>query len=160
MKQILLFPEPSEDEYYEHDYSKEEAWGFTNEELAALGKNPELIWADEYEHCYKVGPHKNLVGAFGEQFKIKDGNLYRDGKRIGENVETVFRFNDCTSIIIFKDHRIEFLEWHLNEMSFCQKYDKILYGTYFIAFLKNGNLAVRLINEEEENISYDMYLIT
>ena len=94
---------------------------------------------------------------FGEHFEIKDGNLYRDGKKIEENVETVFRFNDCTSIIIFKDHRIEFLEWHLNEVVFCRKYDKILYGTYFIAFLKDGNLMVRLINEEEENVSHEMY---
>ena len=151
------FLKPNEDEYYEHDYDKEEAWGFTNEENAALNKDPELIWTDKYEHCFKVGPRKKFVGAFGELFEIKDGDLYRNGNKIEENVETVFRFNDCTSIVIFKDHNIEYLEWHLDERPSCQKYDKILYGTYFIAFLKDGNLGVRLINEEEENISHEIF---
>lgn len=149
--------ELSDDMYYEHDYDKDEPWGFNNEEYAALSNNPELIWNDEYEHCFKVGPRKNLVGAFGEHFTIKNGGLYRDDKKIEENVETVFRLNDCTSMIIFKDLRVEYLEWHYDEHpENCEKYDKIVHATYFIALLKNECLKVCIIDENEPNTSNEI----
>ena len=149
--------ELSDDMYYEHDYDKDEDWGFTPEGYTKLLENPDLIWDDEYEHCYKVGPHKNFVGAFGEHFEIKKGSLYRDGKKIEEKVKTVFRLNDYTSMIIFEDNRVESLEWCFNGWPEIDRYEKIVYGTFFIARLsKNGLLSVYIIDEDEPNLRYDM----
>jgi len=156
--EVSDFSEPKEDEYYEHDYDKDEAWGFTNVEVAALNENPELIWDDDYEHCYKVGPHKNFIGAFGEHFVIKEGKLYRDGVKIEENVRTVFRLNDYTSMIIFENNCVEYLERHSHEHPVsCVEYNKIIYGTYFIALLfKNKFLNVYAIDEEDPDTNCEV----
>lgn len=147
--------ELADEDYYEHDYDKDEIWGFSNEELEALHKNPKLILTDEFEHCYKTGPRRNLVGNFGEKFELKNGELFRDGRKIEENVKTLFRLNDCNTYIIFEDNRIENLEYHATECELNLKHKKILYGTYFLAVLRdNKELEVTLISRTDEAESY------
>ena len=152
----LDFPlELKDEDYYEHDYDKDETWGFSNEELEALHKNPKLILTDEFEHCYKTGPRRNLVGNFGEKFELKNGELFRDGRKIEEDVKTLFRLNDCNTYIIFEDNRIENLEYHATECELNLKYKKILYGTYFLAVLRdNKELEITLISRADEAESY------
>lgn len=143
------------EDYYEHDYDKDEVWGFSNEELEALHKDSKLILADEFEHCYKTGPRKNLVGNFGEKFELKNGELFRDGRKIEEDVKTLFRLNDCNTYIIFEDNRIENLEYHATECERNLKHKKILYGTYFLAVLRdNKELEITLISRADEAESY------
>ena len=145
---------PAKEDYYEHDYDKDEPWGFSEEVLDTLRQNPEFAHTKEFERCYKYGPRTDFVGSFGEHFVLKDGNLYRDDQKIEENLKTVFRLNDATIYLIFNDNTVEFLEYKPCETTDYRKYDKIIYDINFIACLKDQNLSV-IKREENGEFNYD-----
>lgn len=144
----------AKEDYYEHDYDKDEPWGFSEEALETLRQNPEFVHTKEFERCYKYGPRTDFVGSFGEHFVLKDGSLYRDDQKIEENLRAVFRLNDATIYLIFNDNTVEFLEYKPCETTDCQKYDKIIYDINFIARLKDQNLSV-IKREENAEFNYD-----
>lgn len=151
--------ELDDEDYYEHDYNKDtERCGFSNEDLKILTKDPKMILDDKLEHCYRTGPRKTLVGEFGEKFELKNGELFRDGRKIEEDVKTLFRLDDCNIYIIFEDNHVEYLEYHEKECATVYKYQKILYGPYFIAMLRDDKwLELILVDDKDDNTNYELF---
>lgn len=90
------------------------------------------------------------ISSLGKLFVLKkDGTLLRNNQVYDKDVLAMWNKDSFTTMIIFKDNRIEFIESRYEPYD--RKYDKVIYDDLFIATLKNKNLAVTRIGEEPDS---------
>lgn len=96
--------------------------------------------------------------SFGNLYVLNnDGILFCNNKEYEQNVKYIWSVDSYTSYIIFNDNSVEYLTNKYDSLN-DNKYDKVIYGNSFIAFLKNKVLNLTKIDEiPDTSINQTLY---